>query len=31
MSKRENIASDIIAKLDAVTSPIDFKKICLDS
>ena len=27
MSKRENIASDIITKLDAVTSPIDFKKI----
>lgn len=27
MSKRENIASDIITKLDAVTSPIEFKKI----
>ena len=27
MSKRENIASDIISKLDAVTSPIEFKKI----
>ena len=27
MSKRENIASDIITKLDAVTSPIEVKKI----
>ena len=27
MSKRENIAGDIITKLDAVTSPIEFKKI----
>ena len=27
MSKSENIASDIITKLDAVTSPIEFKKI----
>jgi hypothetical protein len=27
MSKREDIASDIITKLDAVTSPIEFKKI----
>ena len=27
MSKRENIASDIITKLDAVTSPIEFKKL----
>ena len=27
MSKRENIASDIITKLDAVSSPIEFKKI----
>ena len=27
MSKRENIANDIISKLDAVTSPIEFKKI----
>jgi hypothetical protein len=27
MSKRENIANDIITKLDAVTSPIEFKKI----
>ena len=27
MSKRENIASDIINKLDAVTSPIEFKKL----
>ena len=27
MSKRENIVSDIITKLDAVTSPIEFKKI----
>ena len=27
MSKRENIASDIISKLDAVTSPIEFKKL----
>ena len=30
MSKRENIASDIITKLDAVTSPIEFKKITRD-
>ena len=27
MSKREDIAGDIITKLDAVTSPIEFKKI----
>jgi hypothetical protein len=27
MSKRENIANDIITKLDAVTSPIEFKKL----
>ena len=27
MSEREDIASDIITKLDAVTSPIEFKKI----
>tara|TARA_Y100000592_G_scaffold85476_1_gene137508 strand:+ start:9304 stop:9747 length:444 start_codon:yes stop_codon:yes gene_type:complete len=27
MSKRENIANDIISKLDAVSSPIEFKKI----
>ena len=27
MSKRESIASDIIIKLDAVTSPIEFKKL----
>ena len=27
MSKREDIASDIITKLDAVSSPIEFKKI----
>ena len=27
MSKRENIANDIISKLDAVTSPIEFKKL----
>ena len=27
MSKRESIASDIITKLDAVTSPIEFKKL----
>jgi len=27
MSKRENIANDIITKLDAVTSPIEFKKV----
>ena len=27
MSKRENIASDIITKLDAVSSPIEFKKL----
>ena len=27
MSKRENIASNIITVLDAVTSPIEFKKI----
>ena len=27
MSKREDIASDIITKLDAVVSPIEFKKI----
>ncbi len=26
MSKRESIAGDIITKLDAVTSPIEFKK-----
>ena len=27
MSKREDIIADIITKLDAVTSPIEFKKI----
>ncbi len=27
MSKREDIANDIISKLDAVTSPIEFKKL----
>ena len=27
MSKRENIAGDIITKLDAVSSPIEFKKL----
>mgnify|MGYP003117387598 CR=1 FL=1 len=27
MSKREDIAGDIITKLDAITSPIEFKKI----
>ena len=27
MSKREDIANDIITKLDAVTSPIEFKKL----
>ena len=27
MSKRESIANDIISKLDAVTSPIEFKKL----
>jgi len=27
MSKRENIANDIISKLDAVSSPIEFKKL----
>jgi hypothetical protein len=27
MSKREDIADDIITKLDAITSPIEFKKI----
>ena len=27
MSKREDIAGDIISKLDAITSPIEFKKI----
>ena len=29
MSEREDIASDIITKLDAVSSPIEFKKILL--
>ena len=27
MSKRDDIANDIITKLDAVTSPIEFKKL----